>query len=104
MPDKTLEKIIEKILEVITPDKIILFGSRAKGTAREDSDYDILVVKSGIENKREISKKIYLNLNIPASVDIIVQTPESIEENKKRFYSVVKEAINEGKTIYEYRG
>jgi len=104
MPDKTLEKIIEKILEVIIPDKIILFGSRAKGNAREDSDYDILIIKSGIKNKREISKKIYLNLNIPVSVDIIVQTPESIEENMKRFYSVIKEAINEGKVVYEYRG
>ena len=103
MPDKTLEKIIEKILEVIVPDKIILFGSRARGEARSDSDYDILVVKAGIKNKREISKKIYLNLNLPASVDIIVQTPESIEENMQRFYSIVKEAINEGKTVYEHR-
>lgn len=101
MPDKTLEKILEKILEVINPDKIILFGSRAKGTARDDSDYDLLIIKSGIDNKRKIAKKIYLNLNLPVSVDIIVQTPEGIEENKTRFYSIVNEAFNEGKVIYE---
>lgn len=101
MPDKTLEKIIEKILEVITPDKIILFGSRAKGTAREDSDYDLLIIQKGNESNRKIAKKLYLHFDLPVSIDFIVQTPESIQKNMKRFYSVVKEALNEGKVIYE---
>lgn len=103
MPDKKLEEIIKRILQVIIPDKIILFGSRARGEAKEDSDYDLLIIKSGIENRRKLTKNIYLNLNLPISVDIIVQTPEGIEENKKRFYSVIKEAINEGKIVYEHR-
>lgn len=101
MPDKTLEKIVERILEVIIPDKIILFGSRANGTAREDSDYDILVIKSGIENKREITKKLYRNmLGTNASVDIILEKPEVIEKYKDSVGFIYKFALKEGKVVY----
>jgi uncharacterized protein len=104
MSDKTLEKIIEKILEVIIPDKIILFGSRAKGNARGDSDYDLLIIQKSDERNRKIAQKLYLHLDLPVSVDLIVQTPETVEINKKMFYSIVKEAVNEGKVVYEHRG
>ena len=101
MSDKTLEKIIQKILEVIIPDKIILFGSRVKGTAREDSDYDLLVIKSNIENKRELNKKLYRNmLGTNASVDIILESPEVIEEYKDAVGFIYKFALNEGKVVY----
>ena len=99
--DKTLDKIINKILEIITPDKIILFGSRAKGEEREDSDYDILVIKSGIKNKREISRKIYRNmLGTNASVDILVELPEIIEKYKDSVGYIYKQILKEGKIIY----
>lgn len=101
MPDKMLEKIIEKILEVIIPEKIILFGSRAKGTARENSDYDILIIQKTGERNRKVAQKLYLYLDFPVSIDIIVQTPETIEINKNMFHSVVKDALNEGKVVYE---
>lgn len=98
---KTLEKIINAILQVVIPDKIILFGSRARGDAREDSDYDILVIKTGIENERYIAKKLYRNmLGVNVGVDIIVKTPEGVEKSTQRFVSVVKEALEEGIIIY----
>lgn len=98
---KVLEKIVKAILQVITPDKIILFGSRARGDAREDSDYDLLVIKSGIDNERKIAQQIYVKLvAVNESVDIIVKTPEGVEESKKRFISIVKEALNEGIVVY----
>ena len=101
MSDKKLEKIIEKILEVITPDKIILFGSRAKGTACDDSDYDILVIKAGIKNKREIGKKLYRNmLGTNASVDIIVEIPEIVEQYKDSVGYIYKQILKEGKVVY----
>ncbi len=103
MPDKTLEKIIEKILEVIIPDKIILFGSRSKGIARKGSDYDLLIIQKSNESNRKIAQKLYFHLDLPVSLDLIVQTPETIEINKKMFYSVVKDALKEGKVVYEHR-
>ncbi|MFA6990200.1 MAG: nucleotidyltransferase domain-containing protein [Candidatus Gastranaerophilaceae bacterium] len=101
MSDKTLEKIIEKILEVIIPDKIILFGSRARGEACSDSDYDILIIKDGIENERQISKRLYVQfVGINESIDIIVKTPNSIEKSKKIPSSCINTAIKEGVVVY----
>lgn len=105
MPDKTIiDEILKSILKVIIPDKVILFGSQARGTARPDSDYDILIIKSGIKDERKINQAIYrvmVDLDIPIGVDIIVKTPESVEKNKNMAVSVVKEAIEEGIVIYE---
>lgn len=99
--DATLDKIIGKILEIITPEKMILFGSRAKGLNKEDSDYDILIITPGIQNKREISKKIYRNLlGTNASVDIIIEVPEIIEKYKNSVGYIYKNILQEGKIIY----
>lgn len=104
MPDKNIiNKIINIILQVIIPDKIILFGSQARGEARSDSDYDILVVLASNENELQIGKKIYrnmVNLDEPVGVDIIVKSPEGLERSKNLFVSVVKEALKEGVVVY----
>lgn len=99
---KLLESIISKVLEVITPDKIILLGSHARGDARPDSDYDLLVITKDPRNELKIAQDIYEKLyNINAAVDIIVKTPESLEKSRKRFVSVVKQALQEGIVVYE---
>lgn len=99
--DATLEKILKKILEIITPEKVILFGSRATGLNEKDSDYDILIVKSGVKNKREISRKIYRNLlGTNASVDIIIELPEILEKYKDSVGYIYKNILQEGKIIY----
>lgn len=104
MPDKKIiDKIIECVLKVVVPETIILFGSQARGDARPDSDYDILVIKSGIENERKTARDIYrifVDIDVPIGVDVIVKTPENLEKSKKMVVSVVKEALNEGVIIY----
>jgi len=100
MPDKEiLDKIINAILKVIIPDKIILFDSHA----RPDSDYDILVIKSGIENGSEIEGDIHMKLfyeDVPARVDVMVATPEIVEKYKNAIGCIIKPALKEGITIY----
>lgn len=102
MPDQNiLNQIIKAVREVIEPDKIILFGSQAKGTANIDSDYDILVIKDYVDNEKTIINNLYRQMiGVKASVDIIFKTSEGIEKSKKRLISVTKDALNEGIVIY----
>jgi len=102
MPDKKLEEIINKILQVIIPDKIILFGSRARKQERSDSDYDLLIIKSNVENIIKTEQAIYKNLlGIKANVDILVRTPELIEENKDIVGSLTKNILKDGVLVYQ---
>jgi len=102
MPDKNIiDKIINAILQVIIPDKIILFGSQARGQARADSDYDILIIKDKLENISQVEGNIYVNfIGIGVPIELIIATDEIIEKNKKRSVSVIKEALSEGIVIY----
>ena len=104
MPDKNvIDKILNAILKVIIPDKVILFGSQARGNARTDSDYDILVIKAGIENGSKLEGDIYEKLfdfDIDASVDVLIATPEIVEKYKNAIGCVIKPALKEGVVIY----
>lgn len=100
--DKTLQEIIRRIVDDVDPDKIILFGSRAKGKSKEKSDYDICVLKEGIENKRKLAQKIYSELfGVGASVDVIVETPQKFDELKDKWFLVYSEVEKFGSVVYE---
>lgn len=101
--EEILDKIVNAVLKVIIPDKIILFGSQARGVARPDSDYDILVIKAGIENGSKIEGQIYYQFfeeDVDASVDVLVATPEIIEKYKDTIGCIIKPALKEGIIIY----
>ncbi|MCG2754860.1 MAG: nucleotidyltransferase domain-containing protein, partial [Desulfobacteraceae bacterium] len=57
----SLKKAIKTIVKIAEPDKIILFGSHAKGDDKPDSDYDLLVLKRGVQKQRSLTQKIYLS-------------------------------------------
>ena len=101
-PDKKkLAEIIRRIVEVAKPDKIIMFGSAAKGTMGPNSDVDLLVIKSGNIHRRRLAQKIYMNLfGVGQAVDVIVVTPEDVERYRDSFALVIYPALREGKVIY----
>lgn len=100
--DDKLKEIIKKIVDVVEPDKIILFCSRVKGKNKEWSDYDICVLKKDIENKRKLAQKIYHKLfGVGASVDVIVETPEKFNELKDKWFLIHGEIAKSGSLVYE---
>ncbi len=100
--NKELNKAIEAIKEIADPDKIILFGSHAKGKSNFDSDIDLLVLKRGVKNRRELAQKIYLNFSdVGAPVDVIVEDPVEFEIKKKDPFLIYKEIAENGKVVYE---
>jgi predicted nucleotidyltransferase len=98
---KTLDEIIRRIVEVAHPEKIILFGSAARGEMGPNSDVDLLVIKSGT-NTLDLMGQIYRNLHgVGAAVDAIVVTPEDVERFKDSHALIIKPALREGNVVYE---
>lgn len=84
------------------PERVILFGSQARGTGTEYSDVDFLVVLSSAKNKREAAIQIRRALaGFPVAKDILVTTPEEIARGGNLVGSVLRSALREGKVIYE---
>ncbi len=97
-----ISEIVKKIASGYNPEKIILFGSYANGTASEDSDIDIFVIKESELPRPQRSmqlRRMLLGSQIP--MDIIVYTPEEVKKDKDEKYSFVYEVLNSGKTVYE---
>jgi len=100
--DSALEKVVERIVQGVQPDKIILFGSHARGDYGGESDYDICVIKEGVEHRRKLAQKIHkLLYGLGVPVDVIVETPERFNELKADPFLVYREIARNGRVLYE---
>ena len=100
--DTSLEKAVKIIVNEIKPDKILLFGSRARGDYRGESDYDLCIIKEGVEHRRKLAQRIYrLLYGSGVPVDIIVETPENFDRLKDYPSLIYKEIAKNGKVLYE---
>jgi predicted nucleotidyltransferase len=97
-----VQQAVDRIAARFHPDKIILFGSRARGQAGPDSDADLLVVMSVDGSKRQQAVQIDLALEgIPIPIDLIVVTPEEVEKYRDVTGTIIREAVREGQVLYE---
>jgi predicted nucleotidyltransferase len=99
--EKETESITTQIIEKYEPEKIILFGSAARGESGSDSDADFLIIKKetpfyGADRIRELSRIV--NRNIP--VDFLVYRPEEFEKRVEMGDPFLKAIIKEGKVLY----
>ena len=102
-PD-VLDEIVRRIVDAIQPEKIILFGSAARGEMTRHSDVDLLVVKEGVDPLDGMGW-IYRNLyGVRAAVDAIVVSPGALERYKDSHCLVYKPALAEGRLIYDATG
>ena len=96
-----LADVIKRIVEVADPEKIVLFGSAARGTMGPDSDLDLLIIKGGKFNRDRVTRDIYRHLSGAIGVDAIVVTPEEVERYRDAFCLVICPAMREGMVVYE---
>jgi predicted nucleotidyltransferase len=100
--ENLLNEVVQRILTVTNPDKIILFGSYARGDANKDSDLDILIIQPSDLPRYKRSTPIRLALlGVFPSKDIVVYTPEEVEEWKTASASFIANVLREGKILYE---
>ncbi len=98
---EVLDKIIQRIVEVAQPERIILFGSAAREEMGPHSDVDLLVVKSGEFDQSRLMGDIYMNLHgVGQAVDVILVTPEQVERYRNTHCLIIAPALREGKEIY----
>ena len=98
---EVLDKIIQRIVEIAQPERIILFGSAAREEMGPHSDVDLLVVKSGEFDQGRLVGDIYMNLpGVGQAVDVILVTSEQVERYRNTHCLIIAPALREGKEIY----
>ena len=96
-----LDEVIRRVVQVAQPEKIILFGSAARGRMGPHSDLDLLVVRAGVD-ALDLMGDIYLNLRgVGAAVDAVVASPDDLERYRDSYGMVFREALREGRVVYE---
>ncbi len=99
--EDTLNEIVKRILLVVQPKKIILFGSAVRGEMGPNSDLDLLVIVPSSEHQRKTSQKIYRNLiGVGFAADIIVVTEKNVERYKHNLGMIIKPALEQGRVLY----
>ena len=97
-----ISTMVDRIVGRFGPSRVVLFGSQARGTAREHSDVDLLVVMGNGTDKRRTAVEIRRSLgDLPVSKDIVVATPDEIARRGNVVGSVLHAALREGRVVYE---
>jgi type I restriction enzyme S subunit len=98
--EKLLKEIVKRIVEAVAPEKIILFGSAARGEMGPDSDLDLLIVKSDVHRLATAQMIEHSLTGITIPTDIVVATPKDIEVHKNTIGLIYRPALQEGKILY----
>jgi len=104
--EQVIQEMTTIIVREIDPKQVILFGSQARGLARSDSDLDFLIVQDhpfvpGQTRRQQMVRLWRLLARFPVSQDILVYTPDEVEEWRESKNHVIARALREGKLLYE---
>ena len=100
--ERLIAKMVEGIREAVHPDRIILFGSRARGEGVPGSDVDLLVVAQSSEPRWKRTLPLYkLLAGRGIAKDIVWWTPEEIEEWRGVRSHFINRVLSEGRVVYE---
>ena len=99
---KLLDEVTRRIVESVKPQRVLLFGSAARGRMSKNSDLDMLVIMREPVHRRQTAQKIYRNLHgTGIAIDIIVATEKDLKKYGQRAGTILKSALQEGRVLYE---
>ena len=101
-PDsQVIDQLVERVVALVNPLKIILFGSAARGEMGPDSDLDVLIVMPEGVHRRKTAQYLYREIRgLGVPFDILVTTPESLEKHKDNIGLIYDTILEEGREIY----
>ena len=97
----TILQLSQRIAERFLPERIVLFGSHADGTATEDSDVDILVVLPFEGKGFRKSLEILNGCDPRFPIDLLARSPEDTARRYAEGDPLIREALDHGKVLYE---
>ena len=99
---KSLRPAIQKIVQELNPETIVLFGSYAYGNPNPNSDVDLLVIMKTKASPKDRSWAVSrLLLPRPFPVDILVKTPREVKQGLETGDFFLKEVLTRGKVLYD---
>ncbi len=102
MDGQDLERLTKRIVQFEQPEKIILFGSQAQGTATEDSDFDLLVISRSTLPRYQREVRLTRRLfGSGLAFDLLVLTPDELEQRVRANGPFLREILSSGKVLYE---
>ena len=98
---KTIDELIQRIVEEVHPLRIILFGSAARGEMEPNSDIDLLVVMPEGVHRRRVAQLLYQKITrLGAPFDILVATPADLQKHKDNIGLIYRTILQEGREVY----
>lgn len=96
-----LSEMLERILAVVQPRKVVLFGSASRGEMSANSDVDLLVIVPTGMHRRRTAQLIYRNMiGAGFAADIVVVTEDDVERYKDRTGMIIMPALADGRVLY----
>ena len=101
VPMRQIRALARRIAAEFEPEKIILFGSHAAGTATKDSDVDLLIVRRHRDDgvRQAVAIRLALRTNFP--LDIIVRSPQDVRRRLKMGDTFLRHILEQGTVLYE---
>ncbi len=96
-----IAEIVRRIVEVVQPLRIVLFGSAARGDMNPSSDVDLLVVMPDGAHRRKTAQQLYRRIRgVGVSFDLVVATAADLEKHKDNVGLIYRTILEEGKEVY----
>ena len=98
---EAIEQLVRRIIEIVQPLRIILFGSAAHGEMGPNSDIDLLVVMPEGVHRRRTAQLLYRQIRgLGVPFDILVATPDDLERHSDNSGLIYQSILREGREVY----
>ena len=99
--DKIIQAMVERIVDEFQPEKVILFGSYARGNPTRDSDVDLLIIMDFKGRKLDMLRRIRRSLHeFTVPKDVVLRKPEEVKKYGRFVGTILHPALKEGKVLY----